>query len=67
MLRHKSVLNNMKCIHTTNFTKSEFETTNATPIEEILELKKSGWQKYDEMTINVTAMHSYCKPRRFQG
>jgi hypothetical protein len=63
MLRHKSVLNNMKYIHTINFAESEFETTTATPIEEILELKKSGWQKYDEMTMNGTAMHSYFKSR----
>jgi len=57
----------MKYIHTTDFTKSKLEITNATPIEEILGLKKTGWQKYDEMTINGTAMHSYCKPRWFGG
>ena len=67
MLRHKSVLNTMKYIHTINFAESEFETTTATTPEEILELRKSGWQKYDQMTVNGTAMHFYCKPKRFEG
>jgi hypothetical protein len=57
----------MKYIHTTNFTKSEFEATNATPTEEILELKKTGGQKYNEMPVNGTTTHSYCKPRRLRG
>jgi hypothetical protein len=57
----------MKYIHTVNFSESEFETTTATTPEELLELRKSGWQKYDEMTINGTSLHFYCKPKRFRG
>ena len=67
MLRHKSILNTMKYIHTINFAESEFETTTATTPEEILELRKSGWQKYDEMTVSGTEVHFYSKPKRFQG
>ena len=67
MLRHKSILSTMKYIHTINFAESELETTTATTPEEILELRKSGWQKYDEMTINGTEIHFYSKPKRFQG
>ena len=44
-----------------------FDVKVAQKPEEILELRKSGWQKYDEMTINGTEMHFYSKPKRFEG
>jgi hypothetical protein len=65
MLRDKCVLGDTNYIHTINFAESEFENAPAITIEEKFELKKSGWQKCDEMIMNGTAMHSYFKSRRF--
>jgi len=67
MLRHKSILNTMKYIHTINFKDDDFEETVATTPEEVRKLGKAGWVKYDEMTVNGTAMHFYRKPKRFGG
>ena len=44
-----------------------FEETVATTPEEVRQLGKAGWAKYDEMTINGTQMHFYRKPKRFGG
>ena len=61
-LRHKQVTNTMKCIHTIELqTEDDFETTQATTSEEIRELGKSGWTKYDEMN----GIHFYRKPKKF--
>ena len=65
MLRHKSVLNTMKYIHTINFAESDFEEAVATTPEEVRKLGKAGWTKYDEMMVNGTPMHFYRKPKRF--
>lgn len=66
MLRHKSVLNIMKYIHTIQKLRDDdFEEAVATIPEEVRQLGKAGWQKYDEMTINGTQMHFYRKPKRF--
>ena len=52
-LRHKSVLNTMKYIHTIqNLKDNDFEETTATTPEEIRKLEKEGWIKYDELTFN---------------
>jgi hypothetical protein len=67
MLRHKSVLNTMKYIHTVNFADEDFEETVATTPEEIRQLGKAGWVKYDVMTFNGTEMHFYKRPKRFGG
>jgi integrase len=67
MLRHKSIQNTMKYIHTIEFKEEDFEETVATTPEEIRQLGKAGWTKYDEMTINGTQMHFYRKPKRFGG
>src|SRR5665647_3322921 len=68
MLRHKSILNTMKYIHAVQKLKDEdFEEAVATTPEEVRQLGKAGWTKYDEMTINGTQMHFYRKPKRFGG
>ena len=36
-------------------------------LEEIRQLGKAGWAKYDEMTVNGVQMHFYPKPKRFGG
>jgi hypothetical protein len=64
-LRHKSVLNTMKYIHEVNFADNDFEETVATTPEEIRQLGKAGWIKYDEGTFNGTEMHFYKRPKRF--
>jgi hypothetical protein len=67
MLRHKSIANTMKYIHTIEFKEQDYEETVATTPEEVRQLGKAGWVKYDEMTMNGTQMHFYRKPKRFGG
>jgi hypothetical protein len=68
MLRHKSILNTMKYIHSVQTLKDQdFEEAVATTPEEVRQLGKAGWNKYDEMTFNGTQMHFYRKPKRFGG
>lgn len=67
MLRHKSILSTMKYIHTVHFKEEDFEEAVATTPEEIRQLGKAGWQKYDEITFNGIQMHFYRKPKRFGG
>jgi integrase len=67
MLRHKNIQNTMKYIHTIEFKQEDYEETVATTPEEIRQLGKAGWTKYDEITINGTQMHFYRKPKRFGG
>jgi hypothetical protein len=67
MLRHKSMQNTMKYIRTIEFKEEDFEETVATTPEEIRQLGKAGWAKYDEIMVNGTQMHFYRKPKRFGG
>jgi integrase len=67
LLRHKSIQNTMKYIHTIEFKEEDYEETVATTPEEIRQLGKAGWQKYDEMSVNGTQIHFYRKPKRFGG
>ena len=67
MLRHKSIANTMKYIHTIEFKEQDYEETVATTPEEVRQLGKAGWVKYDEMTANGTQIHFYRKPKRFGG
>jgi integrase len=67
LLRHKCVLNTMKYIHARKFEAKEFEETTATTVEEIRNLGKTGWAKYDEMTVNGIQIHFYRRPKRFGG
>ena len=67
MLRHKSIQNTMKYIHTINFKEEDYDETVATTPEEVRQLGKAGWTKYDEMTIGGAQMHFYRKPKRFGG
>ena len=64
-LRHKSVLNTMKYIHTIQFKDEDFEETVTTTPEEIRQLGKAGWMKYDELDFNGTRMHFYRKPKKY--
>jgi integrase len=66
-LRHKSFKSSMRYIHTINFKEEDYETTSATTPEEILQLGKAGWQKYDETVLNGVHIHFYRKPKRFGG
>jgi integrase len=67
LLRHKSITNTMKYIHTIEFKEEDYEETVASTVEEIRMLGKAGWMKYDEITVNGTQMHFYRKPKRFGG
>jgi integrase len=61
MLRHKRVENTMKYIHTLTFKDDDYETATASTPEEIKELGKAGFIKYDELN----GLHFYRKPKRF--
>jgi len=63
MLRHKSIQNTMKYIHTLQFKDEDFEISTATTLEEIKQLGQAGFVKYDEMN----GIHFYKKPKRFGG
>jgi uncharacterized protein involved in tolerance to divalent cations len=39
----------------------------ATTPEEVRNLGKAEWVKYDEITVNGTSIHVYRKPKRFVG
>jgi integrase len=64
-LRHKSVLNTMKYIHTIQIKDEDFEETVATTPEEIRQLGKAGWIKYDEGEFNGKPMHFYRNPKKY--
>jgi hypothetical protein len=64
MLRHKSINNTMKYIHSIAFKEEDYDETGATTPKEITKLGKAGWTKYDEITFNDKQMHFYRKPQR---
>ena len=66
-LRHKNIQNTMKYIHTIEYKNEDYDIATATTPEEIKELGKAGWTKYDEATFNGVQMHFYRKPKRFGG
>ena len=65
LLRHKCIESSMKYIHAKKFEPKEYEETTATTIEEIRNLGKGGWTKYDEITFNQVQVHFYRRPKRF--
>jgi len=65
LLGHKRIENSMKYIGMINFKNDDYEETTATTPEEIRQLGKTGWVKYDEITFNGVQMHFYRKPKRF--
>jgi integrase len=67
ILRHKSFESSRKYIHTIEFKEEDYEETVATTPDEIRNLGKAGWQKYDEATFSGVQMHFYRKPKRFGG
>jgi hypothetical protein len=44
-----------------------YEESEATPPEEVRQLGKASWAKYDEMTVNSIQTHFYRKPKHFGG
>jgi integrase len=62
MLRHKSVQNTMKYIHTLEFKDEDFEIATATTEEEVKQLGQAGFIKYDEMK----GIHFYRKPKKYR-
>jgi integrase len=67
-LRHRSVLNAEKYIHSIKYNREEdFEVATASTPEEVKELGKSGWTKYDEMAMNGIQIHFYKKIKKFGG
>lgn len=65
VLRHKQWKSTQKYVHTIAFKEEDFDVTTATTSEEVLELGKAGWTKYDEATFNGVNMHFYRRPKRF--
>jgi len=63
LLRHKSVLNSMKYIHTLNFKDDEFEVTTATDIEEAKKVLEAGF----EYVTEKDGIMLFRKPKRFEG
>jgi integrase len=63
MLRHKSVLSTMKYIHAVHFKEDDYEIATATTKEEIMELGKAGFTKYDENN----GVHFYRKLKKFRS
>jgi integrase len=61
LLRHKRIENTMKYIHTIQFRDEDYEIATGTTEEEIKQLGKAGFIKYDEMS----GIHFYRKPKRF--
>ena len=57
----------MKYIHTIEFKDDDFDETVATTSEEVRQLPKTEWEKYDEMATNEATIHFYRKPKRFGG
>ena len=55
----------MKYIHAKKFEPKEYEETIATTIEEIRNLGKGSWTKYDEITFNSVQIDFYRRPKRF--
>jgi len=67
LLRDKSWWSTQKYVHPVEFRDEDNDTTVATTPEEIQQLGKTEWTKYDEATFNGVAMHFYRKPKRFGG
>ena len=63
MLRHKSVQSSMKYIHEVNFKDDDYEVATASNDEEIKQLGKAGWVKYDEKN----GVSYYRKPKKFRS
>jgi hypothetical protein len=57
----------MKYIHSKALQEEDYDKTVATTPEEIRQLGKAGWTKYNEITFNDKQMHFYRKPKRFNG
>lgn len=65
LLGHKRIENSMKYIGRINFKDDQFETTQATTVEEILKLGSAGWIEYSIVKANGLEIHCFKKPKRF--
>lgn len=63
ILRHKSVESSMKYIHAVHFKNDDYEIATASTQEEIVELGKAGFTKYDEKN----GVHFYRKLKKFRS
>jgi hypothetical protein len=68
-LRHKKFESSRKYIDAVAYyiQHSDFDATVATSPEEILQLGKEGWTKYDETIFGGIRMHFYRRSKRFTG
>jgi integrase len=63
-LRHKRVENTMKYIHRLEFQDPQnYDVATATTIEEITQLAKQGYMKFDE----VNGIHVYRRPKTYNS
>jgi len=60
-LRHRAIQSTMKYIGMLQFKDDDFEVATATTIEEIKQLAKAGFQKFDELN----GIHVFRKPKKF--
>jgi hypothetical protein len=55
----------MRYIGKIDFQESDFETTSATTVEDILRLGSEGWVEYSVAKLNSVEYHCFKKPKRF--
>jgi hypothetical protein len=67
LLGHKQIKNSMRYIGKIDFKDTEYETTSASTVEDILRLGKEGWIEYSVARINNTEYHCFKKPKRFSS
>lgn len=67
MLGHKQIKNTMKYIGRIEFKNSDFETTSATTVEDVLRLGIEGWTEYSVVKIGTVEHHCFKKPKRFSS
>jgi integrase len=65
LLGHKAIKSTMRYIGKIDFQESDFETTSASTVEDILKLGSEGWQEYSVVKINNIEYHCFKKPKRF--
>jgi len=67
LLDHKQAKNSMRYIGRIEFKDTDFETTSASTVEDILRLGKEGWIEYSVVKINSVEFHCFKKPKRFSS
>ncbi len=67
LLGHKRIENTKKYIGMITFKDDEFETATATDDEEIKNMGKAGFEKFDERKIGEVCISYYRRPKRFSN